>query len=86
MAIIGSYGSSLSMAGGEVAEQYGTMYHRFGYESLGNPGQEILFPHVFYRSFQGSAAAKYAYEQLGVRKQPYQRTLPGLLRWSCGLL
>ncbi|WP_286974307.1 ABC transporter substrate-binding protein [Acetomicrobium sp. UBA5826] len=69
VAIIGSYGSSLSMAGGEVSEQYGIPCIT---DSATNPlvtqGKKYYFRMCFIDPFQGSAAAKYAYEQLGVRK------------------
>jgi len=69
VAIIGSYGSSLCMAGGEVAEQYGIPCIT---DSATNPlvtqGKKYYFRMCFIDPFQGAAAARYVYEQLGVRK------------------
>ena len=69
LAIIGTYGSSLAMAGGEVAERakvpvIGT--------SCTNPlvtqGKKYYFRACFIDPYQGAAAATYAYENLGLRK------------------
>ena len=68
-AIIGTYGSSLAMAGGEVAEKakvpaVGT--------SCTNPlvtqGKKYYFRACFIDPYQGAAAATYAYENLGFKK------------------
>ena len=68
VAIIGTYGSSLAMAGGEVAEKakvpgVGT--------SCTNPlvtqGKKYYFRACFIDPYQGAAAATYAYEKLGCR-------------------
>ncbi len=68
-AIIGTYGSSLAMAGGEVAEKakvpvVGT--------SCTNPlvtqGKKYYFRACFIDPFQGAAAASYAYKNLGFKK------------------
>ena len=68
-AIIGTYGSSLAMAGGEVAERskvpvIGT--------SCTNPlvtqGKKYYFRACFIDPYQGAAAATYAYKTLGFKK------------------
>jgi len=69
VAVIGTYGSSLAMAGGEVAEaakipMMGT--------SCTNPlvtlGKEYVFRACFIDPFQGAAAATYAVNTLGMKK------------------
>ncbi|WP_443826094.1 ABC transporter substrate-binding protein [Desulfovibrio sp.] len=69
VALIGTYGSSLAMAGAEVAEKakvpgVGT--------SCTNPlvtqGKKYYFRACFIDPYQGAAAATYAYENLGLRK------------------
>ena len=69
LAIIGTYGSSLAMAGGEVAERakvpvIGT--------SCTNPlvtqGKKYYFRACFIDPYQGAAAATYAYKDLGFKK------------------
>lgn len=69
VAIIGSYGSSLSMAGGEVAEVAGIPCIT---DSATNPlvtqGKKYYFRMCFIDPYQGAAAATYAYENLEVRK------------------
>lgn len=69
LAIIGTYGSSLAMAGGEVAEKakvptVGT--------SCTNPlvtqGKKYYFRACFIDPYQGAAAATYAYNNLGLKK------------------
>lgn len=69
LAIIGTYGSSLAMAGGEVAERakvpvIGT--------SCTNPlvtqGKKYYFRACFIDPYQGAAAATYAYKNLGFTK------------------
>lgn len=69
LAIIGTYGSSLAMAGGEVAEKakvpaVGT--------SCTNPlvtqGKDYYFRACFIDPYQGAAAATYAYDNLGLKK------------------
>ncbi|MEA4856317.1 MAG: ABC transporter substrate-binding protein [Solidesulfovibrio sp.] len=68
-AIIGTYGSSLAMAGGEVSEkahipQVGT--------SCTNPlvtqGKKYIFRVCFIDPYQGAGAATYAYKTLGLKK------------------
>lgn len=69
VALIGTYGSSLAMAGAEVAEKaavpgVGT--------SCTNPlvtqGKKYYFRACFIDPYQGAAAATYAYDTLGYRK------------------
>ncbi|SDF75875.1 ABC transporter substrate-binding protein [Desulfovibrio legallii] len=69
VALIGTYGSSLAMAGAEVAEKakvpgVGT--------SCTNPlvtqGKKYYFRACFIDPYQGAAAATYAYETLGFKK------------------
>lgn len=69
LAIIGTYGSSLAMAGGEVAERakvpvIGT--------SCTNPlvtqGKKYYFRACFIDPYQGAAAATYAHKTLGFKK------------------
>jgi branched-chain amino acid transport system substrate-binding protein len=69
VAIIGSYGSSLSMAGGEVAEKAGIPVIT---DSATNPlvtqGKKYYFRMCFIDPYQGAAAAAHAYDNLGARK------------------
>jgi len=69
VAVIGTYGSSLAMAGGEVAEkahvpQIGT--------SCTNPlvtqGKKYIFRVCFIDPFQGAGAATYAFKKMGLKK------------------
>lgn len=68
-AIIGTYGSSLAMAGGEVAEKAGVPVVG---TSCTNPlvtqGKEYYFRVCFIDPFQGAGAAAYAYRDLGFKK------------------
>ena len=68
-AIIGTYGSSLAMAGGEVAEQAGVPVVG---TSCTNPlvtlGKEFYFRACFIDPFQGAGAATYAYKNLGLKR------------------
>ncbi len=68
-AIIGTYGSSLAMAGGEVAEKAGVPVVG---TSCTNPlvtqGKKYYFRACFIDPFQGSGAAAYAYRDLGFKK------------------
>jgi branched-chain amino acid transport system substrate-binding protein len=68
-AIIGSYGSSLAMAGGEVSEKAGIP--AVG-TSCTNPlvtqGKKYYFRACFIDPYQGAAAATYAFEKLGFKK------------------
>jgi len=68
-AIIGTYGSSLAMAGGEVSEKAGIP--QVG-TSCTNPlvtqGKKYIFRVCFIDPFQGAGAATYAYKSLGLKK------------------
>ena len=65
VAIIGTYGSSLAMAGGEVSEKAGIP--QLG-TSCTNPlvthGKKYIFRACFIDPFQGAGAATYAYEKM----------------------
>ncbi|MBO4301483.1 MAG: ABC transporter substrate-binding protein [Desulfovibrio sp.] len=69
VALIGTYGSSLAMAGAEVAEK--AMIPGVG-TSCTNPlvtqGKKYYFRACFIDPYQGAAAATYAYDNLGFRK------------------
>ena len=68
-AYIGTYGSSLAMAGGEVGEKAGVP--GVG-TSCTNPlvtqGKKYYFRSVFIDPYQGAAAASYAFKNLGMKK------------------
>jgi len=68
-AIIGTYGSSLAMAGGEIAERHGIPVMG---TSCTNPlvtyGNEYYFRACFIDTFQGAGAANYAFKSLGLRR------------------
>ncbi len=68
-AIIGTYGSSLAMAGGEVAEKGKTPVVG---TSCTNPlvtlGKKYYFRVCYIDPWQGAAAATYVYENLGMKK------------------
>ena len=68
-AVIGTYGSSLAMAGGEVAEKAGIP--AIG-TSCTNPlvtlGKKFYFRACFIDPFQGAGAATYAFRQLGFKR------------------
>ncbi len=68
-AIIGTYGSSLAMAGGEVSEKAGVP--QIG-TSCTNPlvtqGKKYIFRVCFIDPFQGAGAATYAFKDLGLKK------------------
>jgi branched-chain amino acid transport system substrate-binding protein len=68
-AIIGTYGSSLAMAGGEVSEKAGIP--QVG-TSCTNPlvtqGKKYIFRVCFIDPFQGAGAATYAFRDLGLKK------------------
>jgi branched-chain amino acid transport system substrate-binding protein len=68
-AIIGTYGSSLAMAGGEVSEKAGIP--QVG-TSCTNPlvtqGKKYIFRVCFIDPLQGAGAATYAYKNLGFKK------------------
>ena len=67
--IIGTYGSSLALAGGEVAERAGVPV--IG-TSCTNPlvtqGKKYYFRACFIDPYQGAAAATYAFQNLGFKK------------------
>jgi branched-chain amino acid transport system substrate-binding protein len=67
--IIGTYGSSLALAGGEVAERAGVPV--LG-TSCTNPlvteGKKYYFRACFIDPFQGAAAATYAFQSLGFKR------------------
>jgi branched-chain amino acid transport system substrate-binding protein len=69
VAIIGTYGSSLAMAGGEVAEKAGIPVMG---TSCTNPlvtqGKKFYFRACFIDPFQGAGAATYAVETLKMKK------------------
>ena len=69
VAIIGTYGSSLAMAGGEVAEKAGIPVMG---TSCTNPlvteGKKYYFRACFIDPFQGAGAATYAVNTLGFKK------------------
>ncbi len=68
-AIIGTYGSSLAMAGGEVAEKAKTPVVVTSCTSpLVTQGIEYYFRACFIDPYQGLGAAQYAYENLGYKK------------------
>ena len=68
-AVIGTYGSSLAMAGGEVAEKAGIPVVG---TSCTNPlvtqGKKYYFRACFIDPFQGAGAATYAFRNLGFKK------------------
>ncbi len=69
VAIIGTYGSSLALAGGEIAERAGVPV--IG-TSCTNPlvtqGKKYYFRACFIDPYQGAAAATYAFQNLGFKK------------------
>jgi len=69
IAVVGSYGSSLSMAGGEVAEKAGIPVMGCSPTNpLVTQGKDYYFRACFIDPFQGRVMAKYAVEELGVKK------------------
>ncbi len=68
-AIIGTYGSSLAMAGGEVAEKAKTPVVGTSCTSpLVTQGKKYYFRACFIDPYQGLGAAQYAIESLGAKK------------------
>ena len=68
-AYIGTYGSSLAMAGGEVGEKAGVPGVRAISECpLVTQGKKYYFRACFIDPYQGAAAASYAYKTLGMKK------------------
>ena len=69
VAIIGTYGSSLAMAGGEVAEKAGIpMMGTSCTNPLVTQGKKYYFRACFIDPFQGAGAATYAVETLKMKK------------------
>ena len=69
VALIGTYGSSLAMAGAEVAEKAKVPGVGASCTSpLVTQGKKYYFRACFIDPYQGAAAATYAYENLGLRK------------------
>jgi len=68
-AIIGSYGSSLAMAGGEVSEKAGIPQVGTSCTSpLVTQGKKFIFRVCFIDPYQGAGAATYAFKTLGLKK------------------
>ena len=69
LAIIGTYGSSLAMAGGEVAERAKVpVLATSSTNPLVTQGKKYYFRACFIDPYQGAAAAAYAYKTLGYKK------------------
>jgi branched-chain amino acid transport system substrate-binding protein len=69
VAIIGTYGSSLAMAGGEVAEKAAIpMVGTSCTNPLVTQGKKYIFRVCFIDPFQGAGAATYAFKELGFKK------------------
>jgi branched-chain amino acid transport system substrate-binding protein len=67
--VVGSYGSSLSMAGGEVSEAAGVpVVGCSPTNPLVTDGKKFYTRVCFIDPFQGAVVAKYAYDNLGARK------------------
>ncbi|MDR3230377.1 MAG: ABC transporter substrate-binding protein [Synergistaceae bacterium] len=68
-AIIGPYGSSVTMAAGEVAENAGIpLMATAATNPLVTEGKKFVFRACFIDPFQGEAAANYVYNNLGYKK------------------
>ncbi|EHJ47616.1 Extracellular ligand-binding receptor [Solidesulfovibrio carbinoliphilus subsp. oakridgensis] len=68
-AIIGTYGSSLAMAGGEVAEKARIpVVATSATNPLVTQGKKYIFRVCFIDPYQGAGAATYAYKNLGLKK------------------
>ncbi len=68
-AIIGTYGSSLALAGGEISEKAGIPAVATSATSpLVTQGKKYYFRACFIDPYQGKAAAQYAYKELGYKK------------------
>ena len=68
-AVIGTYGSSLAMAGGEVAEKAGVpMVGTSCTNPLVTMGKKHIFRVCFIDPFQGAGAATYAFKERGLKK------------------
>jgi branched-chain amino acid transport system substrate-binding protein len=69
VAVIGTYGSSLAMAGGEVAEAAGIpMMGTSCTNPLVTQGKKFVFRACFIDPFQGAGAATYAVKNLNMKK------------------
>jgi len=69
VAVLGSYGSSCSIPGGEVADKAGIpMLSASATNPLVTQGKEYVFRCCFIDPFQGEVMARYAYENLGIKK------------------
>jgi branched-chain amino acid transport system substrate-binding protein len=69
VAVIGTYGSSLAMAGGEVAEKAGVpMMGTSCTNPLVTQGKKFVFRACFIDPFQGAGAATYAVKTLNMKK------------------
>jgi branched-chain amino acid transport system substrate-binding protein len=69
VAVIGTYGSSLAMAGGEVAEKAGVpMIGTSCTNPLVTQGKKYIYRVCFIDPFQGAGAATYAFKTLGLKK------------------
>lgn len=69
VAIIGSYGSSNTMAGGEVAEKAGVpMISDSATNPMVTQGKKFIFRACFIDPFQGEVMAKYAFNNLKLTK------------------
>jgi len=69
VAIIGTYGSSLAMAGGEVAEKAAVpMIGTSCTNPLVTQGKKYIFRVCFIDPLQGAGAATYAFKTLGLKK------------------
>ncbi|MBL3538735.1 ABC transporter substrate-binding protein [Aminivibrio sp.] len=69
VAVIGTYGSSLAMAGGEVAEAAGIpMMGTSCTNPLVTQGKKYVFRACFIDPFQGAGAATYAMKDLNLKK------------------
>lgn len=67
--IIGSYGSSLALAGGEVAEQAKTpVIATSATNPLVTEGKKYYFRACFIDPYQGAGAATYAFNNLGAKR------------------
>ncbi len=67
-AILGTYASSLALAGGEVAEQAGIpVVATSATNPLVTQGKEYNFRACFIDPYQGAAAAAYAFKELGYK-------------------
>ena len=79
VAILGSYGSSCSIPGGEVADKAGIPMLAAGATNpLVTFGKDYVFRCCFIDPFQGEVMARYTFENLGIKNR--QRTTRHRLR------